>query len=103
MKKHGIPVLPGSDGEIEDPKVCRSIAKKLRYPVIVKASAGGGGRGMRIVRSPDELAEAVEAAEREAMAAFGDGTVFVEPYIERGRHIEVQIMGDREGNGILLV
>jgi len=74
----------------------------IPMPALVKAAAGGGGRGMRIVRSPGELAEAVEAAEREAMAAFGDGTVFVEPYIERGRHIEVQIMGDQHGNVIHL-
>jgi propionyl-CoA carboxylase alpha chain len=74
----------------------------ITMPALVKAAAGGGGRGMRIVRSPDELAEAVASAEREAMAAFGDGTVFVEPYIERGRHIEVQIMGDQHGSVIHL-
>jgi len=67
-------------------------------PALVKAAAGGGGRGMRIVRDPSELAEAVEAASREATSAFGDGTVFIEPYLERGRHIEVQIMGDAHGN-----
>jgi propionyl-CoA carboxylase alpha chain len=70
----------------------------LTYPVLVKASAGGGGRGMRVVTTPGELAAAVESASREAASAFGDGTVFVEPYIEGGRHIEIQIMGDRHGN-----
>ena len=70
----------------------------LEMPVLVKAAAGGGGRGMRVVRDAAELAEAIEAASREAASAFGDGTVFIEPYLERGRHIEVQIMGDAHGN-----
>jgi propionyl-CoA carboxylase alpha chain len=70
----------------------------LAMPVLVKAAAGGGGRGMRVVRAAGELAEAIEAASREAASAFGDGTVFIEPYLERGRHIEVQIMGDAHGN-----
>ena len=74
----------------------------IEMPALVKAASGGGGRGMRIVRSADELDEAIVSAGREAMAAFGDGTVFVEPYIERGRHIEVQIMGDEFGNVIHL-
>ena len=74
----------------------------VSFPALVKAAAGGGGRGMRIVRSADELAAAIEASSREALSAFGDGTVFVEPYIERGRHVEVQIMGDTHGNVIHL-
>ncbi len=74
-----------------------SLPDDIPLPVLVKAAAGGGGRGMRIVRSVDELGEAIEAASREATAAFGDGTVFVEPYLERGRHIEVQILGDAHG------
>ena len=74
----------------------------VSFPALVKAAAGGGGRGMRVVRSADELAAAIEASSREALSAFGDGTVFVEPYIERGRHIEVQIMGDTHGNVIHL-
>jgi propionyl-CoA carboxylase alpha chain len=75
-----------------------SIPDGVAMPALVKAAAGGGGRGMRIVRSSDDLADAVEAAAREAEAAFGDGTVFIEPYIERGRHLEVQILGDAHGN-----
>lgn len=75
-----------------------SVPDGLDMPVLVKAAAGGGGRGMRIVREAGELAEAIEAASREAASAFGDGTVFIEPYLERGRHIEVQIMGDAHGN-----
>ncbi len=74
-----------------------SIPDDVSMPVLVKAAAGGGGRGMRIVRNPQELAASVEAASREALSAFGDGTVFIEPYIEDGRHIEVQIMGDSHG------
>jgi propionyl-CoA carboxylase alpha chain len=77
-------------------------AAAVRYPALVKAAAGGGGRGMRVVRGPDELADAVAAASREAAAAFGDGTVFVEPYLERGRHVEVQIVGDRHGSVVHL-
>ena len=77
-----------------------SVPGDVPMPALVKAAAGGGGRGMRIVRDPDDLADAVEAAGREAEAAFGDSTVFVEPFIERGRHIEVQIMGDGHGNVI---
>jgi propionyl-CoA carboxylase alpha chain len=74
----------------------------IGMPALVKAAAGGGGRGMRIVRRTGELRDAVEAASREAEAAFGDGTVFIEPYIERGRHVEVQILGDSHGNGVHL-
>jgi propionyl-CoA carboxylase alpha chain len=74
----------------------------VTFPALVKAAAGGGGRGMRIVRSADELGAAIEASSREAVSAFGDGTVFVEPYIERGRHVEVQIVGDQHGNVIHL-
>jgi acetyl-CoA carboxylase biotin carboxylase subunit len=97
MKKHGIPVLPGSDGEIEDPKVCRSIAKKLGYPVIVKASAGGGGRGMRVVRHEEELEQAVESAQLEAYTAFGHGGVYLERFFEDPRHIEFQVIADHQG------
>ncbi len=79
-----------------------SVPTGLTMPVLVKAAAGGGGRGMRIVRDESELGEAIAAASREAASAFGDGTVFIEPYIERGRHVEVQIMGDAHGNVIHL-
>jgi acetyl-CoA carboxylase biotin carboxylase subunit len=97
MKKHGIPVLPGSDGEIEDPKVCRSIAKKLGYPVIVKASAGGGGRGMRVVWHEEDLEQAVESAQLEAYTAFGHGGVYLERFFEDPRHIEFQVIADHQG------
>jgi len=97
MKKHGIPVLPGSDGEIEDPKICRSIAKKLGYPVIVKASAGGGGRGMRVVWHEEDLEQAVESAQLEANTAFGHGGVYLERFFEDPRHIEFQVIADHQG------
>ena len=74
----------------------------VTYPALVKAAAGGGGRGMRVVRSADDLDDAVAAASREALSAFGDGAVFIEPYLERGRHVEVQIIGDRHGNVVHL-
>ncbi len=83
------------DGRVAD-------GASVTYPALVKAAAGGGGRGMRVVRSPDELDDAVQAASREALAAFGDGAVFIEPYLERGRHVEVQVFGDRYGNVVHL-
>ncbi len=98
MKKHGIPVLPGSDGEIDDPKVCLAIAKKLGFPVIVKASAGGGGRGMRVVWHEEDLEQAVDSAQLEARTAFGHGGVYLERFFEDPRHIEFQIMADQDGH-----
>lgn len=92
----GVPTAPIheiADGAVPD---------GVSFPALVKAAAGGGGRGMRVVRSAGELAAAIEAASREALSAFGDGTVFVEPYIERGRHVEVQIVGDQHGNVVHL-
>ena len=85
--------------EVRDGRV---VDGAVTYPALVKAAAGGGGRGMRVVRSADELDDAVAAASREALSAFGDGTVFIEPYLERGRHVEVQIMADRYGNVVHL-
>jgi len=98
MKKRGIPVLPGSDSEIDDSKTCLAIAKKIGFPVIVKASAGGGGRGMRVVGHEEELLPAVEAAQSEAQAAFGHGGVYLERFFEDPRHIEFQIMADNHGH-----
>ncbi|WNM63729.1 acetyl-CoA carboxylase biotin carboxylase subunit [Candidatus Nitrospira neomarina] len=98
MKKRGIPVLPGSDGEIDDSKMCVAIAKKLGFPVIVKASAGGGGRGMRVVWHEEELTQAIESAQLEAQTAFGHGGVYLERFFEDPRHIEFQIMADNHGH-----
>jgi propionyl-CoA carboxylase alpha chain len=86
--------------EVVDGRVADRVA--VMYPALVKAAAGGGGRGMRVVRSADELDDAVAAASREALAAFGDGAVFIEPFLERGRHVEVQVFGDRHGNVVHL-
>ncbi len=86
--------------EVVDGRVADGV--EVTYPALVKAAAGGGGRGMRVVRSADELDDAVAGASREALAAFGDGSVFIEPYLERGRHVEVQIFGDRYGNVVHL-
>ncbi|MFZ0061640.1 MAG: biotin carboxylase N-terminal domain-containing protein, partial [Pyrinomonadaceae bacterium] len=102
MKEAGLPVLPGSSDPISSEAEARKIAKEIGFPVIVKASAGGGGRGMRIVRSADELGRALEAASTEAAAAFKDGTVYIERYLENPRHIEIQVLADEYGDCIHL-
>jgi acetyl-CoA carboxylase biotin carboxylase subunit len=102
MKKAGVPVLPGSDGPVQDEEQANKIAKELGYPVIIKAVAGGGGRGMRVVTSADDLGKALKTATREAGAAFGVGDVYLEKYVESPRHIEVQVLGDHHGNVIHL-
>ena len=101
-RKARVPVFPGSDGEIEEESEAIEVGKEIGYPVIVKAAAGGGGRGMRIVRSDDELATAIKSAKQEAEAAFGNGAVYVEKFLEHARHVEVQCMGDKHGNAIHL-
>jgi acetyl/propionyl-CoA carboxylase alpha subunit len=95
MHEAGVPVLPGE--QVPDGPLDPADLAVTRFPVIVKAALGGGGKGMRVVTDPQDLGEAVAAARREAQAAFGDATVFIEPYLERPRHIEVQIVGDRHG------
>ena len=102
MKKAGVPILPGSDGPIESEDKALKLAKDIGYPVIVKATAGGGGRGMRVVRAPAELSHAVKTAQREAEAAFGVADVYIEKYVEAPRHIEFQILGDHHGSVIHL-
>lgn len=105
MGAAGVPVLPGITVEArhhEQPASLRDAATEIGFPILVKASFGGGGRGMRIVRSADELPEAVGSARREAASAFGDGTIFLEKFVERPRHIEVQIFGDRHGTVVHL-
>src|SRR5574342_621650 len=94
MKKAGVPILPGSDGPLDNEEKALKLAKEIGYPVIVKATAGGGGRGMRVVRAPAELPTAVKTAQREAEAAFGVGDVYLEKYIESPRHVEFQVLGD---------
>lgn len=102
MKRAGVPMLPGSDGPVEDEDKAARIAKDIGYPVIIKAVAGGGGRGMRIVREPKELPHALKTAQREAEAAFGRGEVYIEKYLEGPRHIEFQVLGDHHGSVIHL-
>lgn len=102
MKRRGIPVVPGSDGPVISEELAMKVAKKIGFPVIIKASAGGGGRGMRIVNEENDLEHAFYMAQREALAAFGNGELYVEQYIPEMRHIEVQIMADNKGNVIHL-
>ena len=102
MIKAGVPVIPGSDGVVENAEKAKEVAKRLGYPVMVKASAGGGGKGIRIVRSEDELEDAYESAKSETKAAFGDDTMYMEKVIENARHIEIQLLGDEHGNVIHL-
>jgi acetyl-CoA carboxylase biotin carboxylase subunit len=97
-----VPVVPGSDGPVGDEKLALEVAKELGYPVMIKAAAGGGGRGMRIARNDPSLVSGFHAARAEAEAAFGDGTVYLEKLVENPRHIEVQILGDRHGHLIHL-
>jgi 3-methylcrotonyl-CoA carboxylase alpha subunit len=98
MEKAGVPLVPGYHGEAQDDATLAKAAEKAGYPVLVKASAGGGGRGMRVVRSADELAAAIVSAKREALAAFGDDRMLIEKFVQNPRHIEVQIIGDSHGN-----
>jgi 3-methylcrotonyl-CoA carboxylase alpha subunit len=98
MEKAGVPLVPGFHGEAQDEATLAQAAGKIGFPVLVKASAGGGGRGMRIVRSAADLAAAVVSAKREAKAAFGDDRMLIEKFVDNPRHIEVQIIGDSHGN-----
>ncbi len=102
MEKSGVPVVPGYHGEVQDIATLGAEAQRIGYPVLVKASAGGGGRGMRVVSGEHELADAVAAAQREALSAFGDDRLLLEKYVTSPRHIEVQVFGDRHGNVVSL-
>ncbi|HEY5081731.1 MAG TPA: acetyl-CoA carboxylase biotin carboxylase subunit [Bauldia sp.] len=101
-KKLGIPVVPGSEGGITNDADARKIAAEIGFPVLIKASAGGGGRGMKVARSSDELPNALASARAEARAAFGDDAVYIEKYLSKPRHIEVQVMGDGRGKAVHL-
>ena len=102
VKSLGIPVVPGSDGAVTNSSETWRIADEIGYPVLVKASSGGGGRGMKIVRTADELEISLRQARSEAKAAFGDDTVYIEKFLEKPRHIEIQVLGDGAGNVIHL-
>ena len=102
MKEAGLPILPGSSEPLKTEEEARQIAREVGYPVIIKASAGGGGRGMRIVRTEEELAAAMQTASTEAAAAFKNGDIYIERYIENPRHIEIQVLADEHGHCIHL-
>ncbi len=102
MEKAGVPVVPGYHGEAQELVVLASKAREIGYPVLIKARAGGGGKGMRKVDSPDDFAETLGSARREAKSAFGDDRVLVEKYVAKPRHIEVQVFGDNHGNAVHL-
>lgn len=102
MKRAGVPTVPGTDGEIQNIDEAIAIAKEIGYPVIVKASAGGGGKGMRVVNSEDELISSIETAQKEAQNYFGNPMVYLEKYLEYTRHVEIQIIGDNYGNVVHL-
>lgn len=100
MQKAGVPVVPGSDGALSDPNEAIEIAKEIGFPVVLKASAGGGGIGMKVVEKESALESALEGAQSVAKSAFGDATIFVEKYLRNPRHIEFQVLGDNSGNVI---
>ena len=102
MKRKGVPVVPGSDGPVATAELAMKTAKKIGFPIVLKASAGGGGHGMKIVREEHELEQAFYLAQREALGAFGNSELYIEEYIPEARHIEVQIMADNKGNVIHL-
>lgn len=98
VKKYNIPLVPGTDYAITDVGKAKAVAQEIGFPILIKASAGGGGKGMRIVEGPEQFEEMMKMAVSEATSAFGDGSVFIERYVASPRHIEVQVMGDQHGN-----
>lgn len=100
VKKHGVPLVPGTEGAVADLKEAMAVAKTISFPILIKAAAGGGGKGMRIVEQESELKEGLERAISEAQNAFGDGSVFIEKYVAGPRHIEVQVLADMYGNTV---
>jgi acetyl-CoA carboxylase biotin carboxylase subunit len=102
MKAHGVPILPGSDGVVASEDEAKEWGRQIGFPVIIKASAGGGGRGMRIVRNEEELPALYRQAQSEASAAFGNGDLYMEKYVEHPRHIEFQVLADEHGNVVSL-
>ncbi|WP_224823259.1 acetyl-CoA carboxylase biotin carboxylase subunit [Cognatishimia sp. MH4019] len=102
MKKLGVPCVPGSDGGVPDLDTARTVAEEIGYPVIIKATAGGGGRGMKLAKTADDLADAFHNARSEGKAAFGNDEVYIEKYLGTPRHIEIQVFGDGKGNAVHL-
>lgn len=102
MKKAGVPVVPGSDGLVNSLEEAKKISKKIKYPVIIKASAGGGGKGIRIAYSEEELIKAYDIVKQEAKISFNDDSIYIEKFVENPRHVEVQILADEDGNVVHL-
>jgi acetyl-CoA carboxylase biotin carboxylase subunit len=102
VKSYDIPMVPGIDHAITDPEKAKTIAREIGFPILIKASAGGGGKGMRVVEKEEELAEQMERAVSEALSSFGDGSVFIEKYVSSPRHIEIQVLADAHGNVVHL-
>ena len=102
MARVGVPIIPGTPGPVEDADEALAFAREIGFPVIIKAAAGGGGKGMRVAAEPEDFTRSFQLARSEALSAFGNGDVYVEKYLERPRHIEFQILGDRHGNVIHL-
>lgn len=101
-RKKNVPLVPGTDKAIESIEEATEIAKQTGFPLLIKASAGGGGKGMRLVQHANELEEQLKSASNEAMSAFGNGAVFIEKFISKPRHIEIQVLTDTHGNGVYL-
>ncbi|MEI6411820.1 MAG: acetyl-CoA carboxylase biotin carboxylase subunit [Bacteroidota bacterium] len=101
-KKFGVPMVPGIEEAITDVEMAKEIGRRVGYPILIKASAGGGGKGMRVVEAEEDLKEQMERAISEAVSAFGDGSVFIEKYVTSPRHIEIQVLGDTHGNHVYL-
>jgi acetyl-CoA carboxylase biotin carboxylase subunit len=102
MQEVGVPIVPGTPGPVEDPEEALEFARQIGFPVIIKAAAGGGGKGMRVARDPDDFLRSFQLARSEALSAFGNGDVFVEKFLVRPRHVEFQVLGDTHGNVIHL-
>ncbi|HKK09008.1 MAG TPA: biotin carboxylase N-terminal domain-containing protein, partial [Gemmatimonadota bacterium] len=102
MSQAGVPIVPGTEGTIEDPEEAEREAERIGFPVMIKAASGGGGKGMRIARDPEEFRSAFSMARSEAGAAFDDPSVYLERFVEEPRHVEIQVMGDRHGHLIHL-
>jgi len=101
-KRLGIPVVPGSDGEVKTEAEARKVAKAMGFPVLIKAASGGGGRGMKVAETEDDIGDALANARNEAKSAFGDDAVYIEKYLKKPRHIEIQVFGDGNGNAVHL-
>ena len=102
VKAYGVPMVPGTDEAVSDPEEAKRIAAEVGYPILIKASAGGGGKGMRVVHHAEELEEQMGLASSEAISSFGDGAVFIEKFVASPRHVEIQVLGDQHGNHVYL-